>query len=94
MVNRCAFCLIDYDWIGKIENFKEDQKILLKKLNQKSLQFPSKELDQQEEKQILLNDLQLIQLFRDTIQNDQDFQILIDYYKPDFQAFDYILPNL
>jgi len=94
MVNRCAFCLIDYDWIGKIENFKEDQKILLKKLNQKSLQFPSKELDQQEEKQILLNDLQLIQLFRDTIQNDQDFQVLIDYYKPDFQAFDYTLPNL
>ena len=47
-----------------------------------------------EKKQILLNDFQLIELFRNTIQNDEDFQVLIDYYKPDFHIFDYTIPQL
>jgi hypothetical protein len=94
IVHRCAFCLINYDWIGKIENFQEDQKILLNKLNKNSFKFPSKELDEQEKKQISLNDFQLIEFFRNTIQNDEDFQILIDYYKPDFQIFHYTIPHL
>lgn len=94
IVYHCGFCFINYDWIGKIENFKYDQKVLLKKLNKNSFEFPSKEFDQNENKQKYLNDLQLIELFRNTIQNDQDFQILIDYYKPDFQLFDYKLPKL
>ncbi|CAF4264050.1 unnamed protein product, partial [Adineta steineri] len=76
----------------------QDKKFLLKKLNQNSnkiiLKFPSKEIDKQFKKQILLNDSQLIQFFRDTIQNDDDFEILIDYYKPDFQLFNYEIPNL
>ena len=98
IVHRCAFCLIDYHWIGKIENFDQDGKVLIKKLNENSkkiyLEFPSKELDKKEKKQILLNDFQLIKLFRDTIQNDDDFRILIDYYKPDFQIFNYTMPDL
>jgi hypothetical protein len=36
-------------------------------------------LDRKDKNQILSNDFQLIQLFRDSIQNDNDFQILIDY---------------
>ncbi|CAF0818357.1 unnamed protein product [Adineta steineri] len=98
IVQRCAFCSINYNFIGKIENFHQDKKFLLKKLNQNSnkiiLKFPSKEIDKQSKKQILLNDSQLIQFFRDTIQNDNDFEILIDYYKPDFQLFNYEIPNL
>jgi hypothetical protein len=94
IVHRCACCIINYDWIGKIENFEQDKKFLLKKLNINSLEFPSKELDKQENKKISFNDFQLIQFFRDTIQNDNDFQVLIDYYKPDFQLFDYQLPKL
>jgi hypothetical protein len=97
IVHRCAFCLINYHWIGKIENFDQDGKVLIKKLNENSkiyLEFPSKELDKNEKKQILLNDFQLIKLFRDTIQNDDDFRILIDYYKPDFQIFNYTMPDI
>jgi hypothetical protein len=97
IVHRCAFCLINYHWIGKIENFDQDGKVLIKKLNENSkiyLEFPSKELDKNENKQILLNDFQLIKLFRDTIQNDDDFRILIDYYKPDFQIFNYTMPDI
>jgi len=94
IVDRCACCVINYDWIGKIENFEQDKKFLLKKLNTNSLEFPSKELDKQENKKISFNDFQLIQFFRDTIQNDNDFQVLIDYYKPDFQLFDYQIPKL
>jgi len=94
IVHRCACCLINYDWFGKIENFQQDKKILLNKLNKNSFEFPSKELDKQQNNQILLNDFQLIQFFRDTIQNDQDFQVLIDYYKPDFQLFHYQIPLL
>lgn len=94
IVYHCGFCFINYDWIGKIENFHFDQQILLKKLNKNSFQFPSKQFDQNENKQKYLNDSQLFQLFRQTIQNDQEFQILIDYYKPDFHLFNYHLPLL
>ena len=98
MVQRCAVCLINYDWIGKIENFHRDEKVLIKKLNQNSekifLEFPSKQVDKKEKNQVLLSDFQLVQLFRNTIRNDDDFRILIDYYKPDFQMFNYTLPNL
>jgi hypothetical protein len=92
IVQRCSVCLINYDWIGKIENFHNEQKILLKKFS--NFEFPSKNFDQNEKKQIPLNDYQLIELFRNTIQNNQDFQVLIDYYKPDFQLFDYTMPDL
>jgi hypothetical protein len=94
IVQRCSVCLINYDWIGKIENFHEDQKILVEKFQGNSKEFPSKYFDQNDKKQISLNDFQLIELFRNTIQNDQDFQVLIDYYKPDFQLFDYTMPYL
>jgi chondroitin 4-sulfotransferase 11 len=99
IVQRCAFCLINYHWIGKVENLEQDGKILIKKLNENLNQiykeFPSKELDKKEEKkQIILNDLELVQIFRDTIQNDEDFNVLIDYYKPDFELFNYTMPHL
>lgn len=93
ITQRCGLCLIDYDWIGKIENFEEDQKILLKKFREVNLRFPSKEIDRQENKSARLNHQQLIELFRNTIENDQLFQILIDYYQPDFHLFDYPLPQ-
>ncbi|CAF1920219.1 unnamed protein product [Rotaria magnacalcarata] len=89
IVQRCALCLIGYDWIGKIENFDQDGKFLMKKLNDKSdkiyLEFPSKELDKQERRQNLLNDSDLFEFFRKTIQNNNEFEILVDYYKPDFE---------
>jgi hypothetical protein len=97
IVQRCGICLINYDWFGKIENFDRDGKLLIGKLNKNSkktyLEFPSKEIDKKEKHEILLNDFQLVQLFRRTIENDKDFQVLIDYYKPDFQVFNYPLPN-
>ena len=89
ITQRCGICAIDYDWIGKIENFEEDQKILLKKFPKLNLQFPSKTFDQRENPPPQLNHPQLIQLFRNTIQNDQLFQILLDYYQPDFHLFHY-----
>lgn len=94
ITQRCGICVIDYDWIGKIENFEEDQKILLKKFSNVNLRFPSKTFDQRENQPPSLNYLQLVQLFRTTIQNDQLFQILLDYYQPDFHFFDYPFPHL
>ena len=92
ITQRCGFCLMDYDWIGKIENFEDDQKILLKKFLKVNLRFPSKEFDRQEKKPVRLDHQQLIQLFRNTIQNDELFRILIDYYQPDFHLFHYASP--
>lgn len=98
IVQRCGICSINYDWIGKIENLDHDGKILMNKLNENSnkidLEFPSKELDKTEKSQKSLNDFELFELFRNTIQNDNDFQVLIDYYKPDFEMFEYLLPSL
>ncbi|UJR34240.1 hypothetical protein I4U23_021645 [Adineta vaga] len=98
IVHRCAFCLINYDFIGKIENFHHDRKVLLKKFNENSnqnhLEFPSKELDKKQTNQIYFNDSKLTQFFRKIISNDDDFNVLIDYYKPDFQVFNYPIPNL
>ncbi|CAF3768594.1 unnamed protein product, partial [Rotaria sordida] len=98
IVQRCDICLINYDWIGKVENLDYDGKFLTNKLNKNSdkihLEFPSKEFDKKEKNQNLLNDFQLFEFFRNTIQNDNDFQVLIDYYKPDFQIFNYTIPNL
>ncbi|CAF1669034.1 unnamed protein product [Adineta ricciae] len=97
IVRRCAVCSIDYDFFGKIENFHNDGKILLKKFNENSKQiqqeFPSKELDKKQTKQIELNNSQLFQLFKENISNDDDFKVLIDYYTPDFQIFNYSLSN-
>ncbi|CAF1240505.1 unnamed protein product [Adineta ricciae] len=97
IVRRCAVCWIDYDFFGKIENFHNDGKILLKKFNENAKQiqreFPSKELDKKQTKQIQLNNSQLFQLFRENIQNDDDFKVLVDYYTPDFQIFNYSLSN-
>ncbi|CAF3020780.1 unnamed protein product, partial [Rotaria sp. Silwood2] len=98
IVQRCAICLINYDWIGKIENLDHDGKFLTEKLNKNSdkihLEFPSKESDKKEKSEKSLNDFQLCELFRNTIQNDNDFQVLIDYYKPDFEIFNYTIPKL
>lgn len=91
IVYHCGFCFINYNWIGKIENFEEDKQILFKKLKKT---FPSNQIDQKQNKQRFLNDSQLIQFFRNTINNDKQFQILIDYYKPDFILFNYTIPIL
>lgn len=99
IVQRCGLCYINYDWIGKTENFDYDGKFLINKLNGNSnkihLEFPSKDFDKksQEKQQTLLNDPELVELFRNTIKNDHDFRVLIEYYKPDFQMFKYVMPN-
>ncbi|CAF1172293.1 unnamed protein product [Rotaria sp. Silwood1] len=98
VVQRCATCLINYDWIGKVENLDRDGKFLTDKLNKISnkthLEFPPKESQKKEKSQKSLDDFKIFQLFRNTIQNDDDFQVLINYYKPDFEIFNYTMPTL
>ena len=97
IVQRCFICSINYNWIGKIENFDEDSKILIEKLNNHinriNLEFPSKNLDRNLNKSISLTDYQLFQYFRSIIRDDEKFRILIDYYRPDLQIFKYLFPK-
>ena len=93
--SRCRFCSLRFNSIIKIENFENDQQILMKYLTANQLNFPSKELDSNSNKQQQsLDDYQVFELFRTTIDNDQQFRILIDYYRTDFQLFKYVLPQI
>lgn len=96
VVTRCGLCHINYDWVGKIENLNEDGLVLLKRLKGKSelgLQFPSRQFDELDHNRTNLNDEQIVQLFRETLNSQADFRALVDYYKPDFQAFKYCIPH-
>ena len=96
IVTRCSICHIDYDWVGKIENLEEDGPALLQKLiggSGQDLQFPSWQIDEPERNRTNLNDEQIVQLFCETLNNQNDFHTLIDHYEPDFQAFKYQLPS-
>ncbi|CAF1173107.1 unnamed protein product [Adineta steineri] len=96
IVSRCSVCHIDYDWVGKVENLKEDGPILLKQfkgMTKYGIEFPSWKLDEPEHNKTDLNDKQIVELFRMTLNSQDDFRMLVDYYKPDFQAFKYALPH-
>lgn len=96
IVTRCGFCYIDYDWVGKVENLKTDGPVLMRKLkhlSKQNLNFPSSQLDESNKDRKQLTDEGIVQLFRDTLNNETHFRLLIDYYKPDFLAFNYPLPD-
>ena len=88
IVQRCSFCSIDYDWIGKIEHFQRDSQILIEKFEKHfqriHLTFPSRDLDRKSIASVPLNDSELVEQFRQLIDNRDDFQILLDYYRADF----------
>lgn len=91
LVRRCGICHLDYDWFGKIENLRSDGQILSNRFRHSqghSFKFPSAENNRTD-----LTDEQLIEIFRRTLNNSKDFQTLIDYYTPDFQAFHYSIPS-
>lgn len=97
IVQRCSLCSIDYDWIGKIEHFQRDSQTLIEKFERHfrriHLTFPSKDLDRKSISSAQLNDSQLVEHFRQTIGNRNDFQILLDYYEADFLMFNYTFPS-
>lgn len=96
IVERCLMCSIDYDWIGRLEYFDKESKVLFQRLNRlpnrNSIEFPSKDLDPNKYKRPAYNDRQLFKYFRRTINNDQLFKILLDYYRPDLTLFNYSSP--
>ena len=98
IVQRCAVCRLHYHWVGKIEQFPKDSNTLMDILHEhfhrNDIQFPSKDVDQKEKKSLELNDSELISLFRRTINNRNDFQVLIDYYLDDFRIFHYEIPSV
>jgi hypothetical protein len=92
IVTRCSLCHIDYDWVGKMKNLKNDGPMLSKNLkgsNEHGLQFPSWQLDEPEHNRTDFSDEQIVQLFRETLNNENDFRALVEYYEPDFHAFKY-----
>ena len=98
IVSRCAVCSVHYDWIGKIETLHENGQVLMNRLNKhigrNQLRFPSKDLDSPEKDASCLDDRQLVELFRQSLANDDHFETLVNYYRDDFQIFDYSLPHL
>jgi carbohydrate 4-sulfotransferase 8 len=91
--NICSICLIDYDFIGKIENMAQDGPTVLARMNvSHRIRFPSWKLDDRDKK--MMTDEEITQLFRKTLASENDFQVLIGYFLPDFQAFNYPVPSI
>jgi hypothetical protein len=98
IVSRCAVCSVHYDWIGKIEAFPEDGQVLMNRLNthigRSRLKFPFKHLDRPETNASRFDDGQLVELFRQSLADDDHFETLVNYYRDDFQILNYSLPHL
>ena len=98
IVSRCAVCLVHYDWIGKIESLHENGQVLMNRLNKhigrNQLKFPSEDLDRTEKDASRFDDEQLVELFRQSLANEDHFETLLNYYRDDFQIFNYSLPHL
>ncbi|CAF1237149.1 unnamed protein product [Adineta ricciae] len=89
----CGICSIKYDFVGKVENMEYDGPKILDQLRiSHRLTFPSRQLDDREG--ITMTDDDILQVFRNTLKNENHVQILIEYFLKDFQAFNYPVPSI
>lgn len=84
----CNPCLIDYDFIGRYENFQRDVNLVLKQMHAEHISFPQRKSEYLREP----SGSAMVEGFN-TI-SDEELRKLFHTYNADYRLFNYSVPGI